>query len=252
MARYYKKRSSRKRYSKKKTRGKRTNLKKTIKRILYKNVETKYYDIADENVQLYHNAGRAPGTATTSIWSDSNFFNPWSDIPAGTGRANRIGDKIRPVSMSIKIWLANKLDRPNVMYRIIICKVPKTVNGTAVNSNNTYPFQLAQLGVTGNTMVLPLDSDRGFKAYYDKTFNLQTGYSAGLTGSTPAGKECHKLVKIHLTRKSQSLVVYDSASQNITNNPLLMYILPYDSYGSLTTDNIASCSYHVRMRYKDM
>lgn len=249
MPRYYKKRSFRKRFSRKRTRGKRTSLRKTIKRVLYKNTETKYYDVSDENVQLYHNCGRSGGAPLGSIYSDSTFFNPWSDIPAGTGRANRIGDKIRPMSMHIRIWFANKLDRPNVMYRIIICKCPKTVNNTVVTSNNTYPFQLSQLGACGNTMLLPLDTDRGFRSYYDKTFNLQVGNSSI---TTPAGKECHKKISIRLSRKSQSLVVYDSATQNITNNPLLMYILPYDSFGSLVTDNIASCAYSMRMYYKDM
>jgi hypothetical protein len=252
MPRYTKKRSFRKRRFSRNTRGKRTTLRKTIKRVLWKNTETKYYDVSDENVQLYHNAGRSGGAALGSIYSDSTFFNPWSDIPAGTGRANRIGDKIRPINMSIRLWLANKLDRPNVMYRIIICKVPKTVNNTVVNSNNIYPFQLSQLGACGNTMLLPLDSDRGFKAYYDKTFNVNTGNSSAIVSGAAVGKQSHKKISITLSRKSQSLVTYDTATQNITNNPLLMYILPYDSYGTLVTDNIASCAYSMRMRYKDM
>jgi hypothetical protein len=48
-----------------------------------------------------------------------------------------------------------------------------------------------------------------------------------------------------------NVLFYDSATQNIVNSPLLLYVIPYDSYGTLITDNIASYSYSMRMRYKD-
>jgi hypothetical protein len=35
-----------------------------------------------------------------NVASDPTFFNPWSDIPPGTGHTNRVVDKIQPVSMS--------------------------------------------------------------------------------------------------------------------------------------------------------
>ena len=246
MARYKKKRSFRKSY-KRKTRGK-SSLKKTIRRVLNRQTETKYFDLAVENVDVYHNVGPSPilPLPTATARSDPTFFNPWSDIPPGTGRANRIGDKIRPVSMQIKIWLANKLDRPNIMYRIMVVRMPKAIGTTSTTSSNVYPFQAAQLGGTGNSMILPLDHDRGVRAYYDRVVNLQIG-------KTQAGsndKEIHKLVRISLRRKS-NVITFDSAAQNIVNSPLALYIIPYDSFGTLVTDIVASYSYHVRMNYKD-
>ena len=35
------------------------------------------------------------------------------------------------------------------------------------------------------------------------------------------------------------------------NNPLAVYLIPYDSYGSLTTDNIASIAWTMRLYWKD-
>jgi len=233
----------------KRTRGK-YSLKKTVKRILNKNTETKYYDIAGENQQLYHNTGTNPTFPTSTTWGDPTFFNPWADIPPGTGRANRIGDKIIPLSMTLKLWLANKLDRPNVMFRVIITRMPKSIGTVYTTSSNVNIFQGSQLGSTGNTMVLPVDHDKGIKPYYDRTFNLQIGYTYAPT--TAAGRECHKLVKLKIKRKSSNAVVYDSAGQNIINSPLAMYIIPYDSYGTLVTDNIASYAFHARLYYKDM
>ena len=218
-----------------------------------KATETKYYDIAGENLQLYHNVGQSGAVvAPTTQYGDPTFFNPWADIPPGTGRANRIGDRITPLSMTMRIWLANKLDRPNVMYRIIICKMPKSIGATLTTSSSTYIFQAAQLGASGNTMVLPLDFDRGIKPYYDRVHNLQTGTSFTASGSiTAVQKECHKLIKLKIKRKRPGNVVFDSAAQNIVNAPLALYVIPYDSYGTLVTDNIASYSYQMRMYYKD-
>jgi hypothetical protein len=45
------------------------------------------------------------------------------------------------------------------------------------------------------------------------------------------------LVKINLLRKESRDIVYDSATQNIVNSPLLLYVIPYDSYGTQITDN---------------
>lgn len=247
---YFKKRSYRKRTFRKRTRGK-YSLKKTVKRILNTNTETKYNDIASENVQLYHNVGVSGGALVpVSQYSDPTFFNPWATIPPGTGRANRIGDKIKPLSMTVKLWLANKLDRPNIMYRIIVARLPKSIGASLISSSNLYLFQGAQTGFTGNTMILPCDHDKGVKPYYDRVINVQYGFSSLPNGSN-GGKELHKYIRLKIKRKSSSNIIFDSTAQNIVNSPLALYIIPYDSYGSLVTDNIASYSMHARMYYKD-
>ena len=244
-------RSQKKRRFRKRARGK-YSLKKTVKRILNKQTETKYFDVAGENLELYHNVGQSGGVAlATQRYSDPTFFNPWSDIPPGTGRANRIGDKITPLCMTLRLWLANKADRPAVMYRIIIAKLPKSYNNITTTSSSILPFQFAQLGATGNVMCLPIDHDKGIKPYYDRTFNMQAtmaAFSGSITGNS---KEQHKLIKIKIRRKRASPIVYDSSTQLIVNSPLALYVFPYDSYGSLVTDNIASYSYTARMYYKD-
>jgi hypothetical protein len=192
------------------------NYEKTVKNVLNRNTQTKYYDIGDENVQVYHNMGRSGGAILGAPYGDPTFFNPWSDIPPGTGRANRIGDKIRPLSMSITLWIANKLDRPNIMYRVMVLRMPKSIGAQLTNSSNVDLFQAPQLGANGNRMCLPLDQDRGIKAYYDRTFNLQTGLSGVLSGSiTGFPKESHKLIKIHLRRKQSREIVFDSAEMHV-------------------------------------
>lgn len=246
MARKYNKKRSRKTF-RRKTRGRRPQtLKRKITLILNKKIETKYHDIAQENVQLWHNIGYSPAIPgpTSNPGSEPTFFNCWSVIPQGTQRMQRIGDKIMPIGMSLRISMFNKADRPNMSYRIIVCTMPKAVAGTTVSYNNTYPFQLANLGNNGNCMILPLDHDRGVKALYDRMISPNVGYAQD--------KEVHFYKKIWIKRKRNNPIIFNGNSQDIVNRPLLLYVIPYDSYGTLITDKIASFGYYCRMYYKDL
>lgn len=246
---YFKKKMAAKRRGRSSRQGGKRTFRAKVTSVLMKKAETKYYDIASENVQLYHNLGT---TSTGNPGSLSVLFNPWADIPIGTGRAGRIGDRIIPRGMSIKFWIANKADRPNVLYRIMVVRCPKIISGSATGYNTAYPFQTATLGSTGNNMILPLDKDRGFRAYYDKIHRQEIGNSGNVTGN----KECHMVKKLWIRNKSNRNIIFDQdqvgSISTITNNPLLVYILPYDSYGTLTTDNVASCAYFARLYYKDV
>lgn len=223
------------------------NLRATVTKVLMKKAETKRYGFAEENVQLYHNTG--PITAALAPQTFLVFFNVWADIDKGTTHYQRIGDRITPRGMSLKIWMANKLDRPNVMYRLIIARVPKTVAGAITTNTFVNFWDDTQLGAVGNKMLLKADSDRGIKFLYDRTFNLQVGNSTNGT----VQKEAHMLKKLWIRSKKGRDVVYDSSGANvIVNNPIVMTLIPYDSYGTLTTDNIASCAYQGYIYYKDV
>ena len=221
--------------------------KANVTRVLLRKAETKRYGFAEENVQLYHNTG--PISAGLTAQTFPVFFNVWADIDKGTAHYNRIGDRITPRGMSLKIWMANKVDRPNVMYRVIIARVPKTVSNAAVTTAFTNFWDDTQLGSCGNKMVLKADTDKGIKFLYDKTFNLQLGAS----NNGQATKECHMLKKLWIKSKKGREIIYDSTGANIiVNNPIVMTIIPYDSYGTLTTDNIASCAYQGYIYFKDI
>jgi len=218
-----------------------------------KSAETKKYQFAAENVQLQHNIGYnsnvgAPLIITLS--SMSTFFNVWADIPKGTSSSARIGDKITPRGMSLKIWLANKLDRPFLHYRIIIARAPKAINGVATTASSiTDPFDQLQLGATGNKLLLPLDNDRGIKALYDRV--IKVGGVSAVSGVYT--KENHAYKKLWLRNKKARDIVYDSTNSNqIVNNPILMWIIPYEQYSTVETSEVASCSYYGTLYYKDI
>lgn len=245
---------------KKRARGKyarRTSFKSRVRKILLKTAETKKYQFADENVQLYHNIGYSAAVPVAGANAGSLIqpFNVWAGITKGTSSFNRIGDRIIPRGMSLKIWMANKLDRPNLMYRVIVCTIPKTLGGVVSTYNNVDLFDTTQLGATGNRLILNLDRDRGVKALYDKVFSAQPGIAGNYNAAAGAGagKEYHILKKLWIKRKSSRPIQFDSTNaQQIVNNPLYVYVIPYDSYGTLISDNVASCSYYGVCYFKDI
>jgi len=235
------------------TRKTRKSFKARVTQVLMKKSETKMYHFAEENIQLNHNIGRNAGTVLLpSMGSFTNLFNIWADIPKGTGSYNRIGDRITPRGMMLKVYMANKVDRPNTMIRLIIARVPKAINGTATTVSNVNPFETTlQLGNNGNKMLMNADKDRGIKFLYDKIFRMGDNVSG--PGSADQRKERQRVVKLWIKSKKTRDIVFDSAgADQIVNNPVLCWAIPYEQYGTPETDTVASLAYEGKLYYKDL
>jgi len=236
------------------TRKGRKTFKARVTQVLMKKVETKMYHFAEENIQLNHNIGRNAGSALIpAMGSFTNLYNIWADIPKGTGSAQRIGDRITPRGMALKIYLANKKDRPNTMIRVIIARVPKAINGTATTVSNVNPFETTlQLGNNGNKMLMNSDSDRGIKFLYDKIHRL--GNQTAWRSTTAADqKEQTKVFRLWIKSKKSRDILYDSTgSSQIVNNPILVWAIPYEQYNTLETDEVATIAYEGKLYYKDV
>lgn len=243
---YRLKRSRRGRYSRRYRR--RTGLKRTVNRLIAKKMETKFYDIGLENQQLYHNTGISGGTYAAPV-----LFDPWKLVPPGTARWARIGDKVQPVGMKLRLWMANKNDRPNITYRVIVCILPKLYLGSAVTAGSIDVGATMNNGSMGNYLALPVDTEKGIKVLYDRLIPNESGFN-GVTGVNWINKESHKSLKLWIKRKRSRPICWDvkDSLNRIINNPLAIYVIPYDSYGTLTTDNIASCALQARLYYKDI
>jgi len=214
-----------------------------------KKAETKYFDRALENHQLYHNLGsNIGGLVPVNVTSVPQFFNPWAFISRGDARFNRIGDKITPRGMSLKLYLANKVDRPNAMIRLIVAVLPKLVNGV-ITTAQFDPFQTANTGANGNNMLFPADKDVGVKFLYDKIHRFSDQSFAAAAAN---GRELTKVVKLWIKRKKSRDIIYNQNVLDIVNKPLAIYAIPYEQYSTLTTDNIASLAGVMRLYYKDV
>jgi len=219
-----------------------------VAKVLMKKAETKYYDRALENHQLYHNLGsNIGGLVPLTITAIPQFFNPWAFISKGTNRMDRIGDKITPRGMSLKLYLANKQDRGNSKIRIIVATLPKAVNGV-ITTAQFDPFQVANSGINNNNMIKYADTDIGVKFLYDKIHQL----SGATCYNGVNGEEQTKICKLWIKRKKARDIVYNTAVLDIVNKPLAIYAIPYEQYSTLTTDNIASLAGEMRLYYKDV
>jgi len=218
-----------------------------------KAAETKYFDYSLENRQLYHNLGASPSPPgiliPVNVTSVGEWFDPWRHIERGTDRMNRIGESITPRGISLKIYLANKQDRPNCMIRVIVASLPRVHTGNVVTTNVFDPFQLANAGVNGNNMLFPADKDEGVRFLYDKMHTVKQDYGFPQAGQTL--KEKTKMVKLWIKSKGRN-IQYQTFTNIVTNRPLAVYIIPYEQYSTLTTDNVASFAGIMRMYYKDV
>lgn len=241
--RRYKKKSRRGRYGRMKRMKKRAFAAR-VKKVILKAAETKRYQFASENVQLYHNNG------TSNLGIPSGIqFNSWSSISLGTNRFQRVGDQIYPRGMALRLWLSNKSDRPNVLYRVIVCVVPKIVAGTTTSLTHDPFFVTYNAGSNNNILCAPVDPEKVSRVFYDKIISVHTGWGVPAPGGT--NKEYSKLLKLWIRRKKRGVIEFDGAN-SIKNNPILIGVYPYDAYGTLATDNIASCAYVGTMYFKDV
>jgi len=201
-----------------------------------------------ENKQLFHDGGGITGPSTNQCAIE---FNPWRLVVQGSTSTTRIGDSIMPRMMVCKLWLASKSDRPNQMYRIIVARIPKAINGVLSTASNVDLFKADHVGGNGNTLCGFIDSEKGIRAYYDRICGTEgrPGTKYGATGLN--GAETHLYRKFVIRKKKTRPIAYEATGQ-VINNPIGIYVIPYDSYGTLQTDNIASCAFTYRLYYKDL
>ena len=211
-----------------------------------KTAETKYMTIGGENVQLYHDVGNTPGPSTTQ---SAFLFNPWGFVSQGTDRLNRIGTSLTPRGMSLRLWLANKADRPNLLYRIMVVVLARAVGVTIPTFNTIDLFRPVDVGTNNSTMGAEVNPEYVKKVLYDKVIRNELGNSA--VGA--ADKECHTFKKLWIKAgKGARNIEYLAGTGNYhKNNFLACYAIPYDSYSTLQTDNVASMAFFAKIYWKD-
>jgi len=134
------------------------------------------------------------------------------------------------------------------MYRVMVMVIPRYYNGAVTNS----AFDWRDSNGTSNIMTAWTKPDTGIKVLYDKTFNVNQGYAAAVTGTTTfVGREGHKLVKFYIRSKSGQKLLWAPDGQMV-NKPIIIGVYAYDSYGTITTDNIASCTINTKYYWKDV
>lgn len=228
-------------YRRKSFRGK-GRLVKLIRSVSLKNTETKYNQHGAENIQLQHNGGISNRVA----FADGGGIINALKTSQGTGQNQRLGDEVFVKGIKFKFWLANKSDRTNVTYRIIVYTAPKDTYAAGAPANFWE-------GTVGNKLLDKINTDkykilRQRMVYVGGEQRAQT-----VTDSGVVGKEHTRLVSMWIPMKNKR-IKYESDGGEIpmySQNIIQVGVLAYDAFGTLTTDNIASFAYTSTMYFKD-
>lgn len=216
--------------------SKRSSLVSLIKKISLKPSETKNTHQILENLQLYHNSPYVVSgglNTSTGVGEDDATLSTFNC---------RVGDEIILRGLSYKFWFANKIDRPNVMYKIIFFKYQSSYAPTGAD-----PFFSQG---TANYMIRDLNTEK-FKIIKTVNFNLQTAAQKILTIDNEfRGAEGHKKISVWIPLKNMKCK-YENGSSVPRFTDYGFTVVCYDSYGTLLTDNIASFAVNRKLYFKD-
>jgi hypothetical protein len=236
-----------------KTSHKSKKLEKTIREVSKKTAlslqETKTVTRIQENIQLFHNQGSITGPFLKTISQGVQ------DPTRGTSGLARIGNEILLQNLNIKMWVSNKLDRPNVMYRAMLLwnrsestfTAPDTLNWT--NSGSLPNSMILNQNTERFTFVRGQDRHLFSKENYAQPY--QTQPFPVIAGPGILGREHSQLLTLNYTPKGGKKITYEDQTGIVKMKDLYVVLFAYDAFGTLLTDNIASYAINYKMTFKD-
>lgn len=225
-------------YAKKKV-FRKTKLTSMVKNIALKASETKRSTRHAENVFLNHN---------TTYYIDNLFkTEEGTTNPSGTSIVNnRVGNEVIGRGLGIKLWISNKIDRPNVMYKILLIEHPTRLVGTGMNDSILWQ------GVDGygGVMNRMIDHVANNRVRVIKSFTFQPNKEANYS-QNPAKYEKSRLVDFYVPLKNRKIMYNLDNGYVASFKDMALCVLAYDAYGTLQTDTLASFAYNIRFYFKD-
>jgi len=211
-------------------------VRKEVLKTNYSLSETKFHPLGIENQQLLHNSGWNLGGPVC-------FPNLLRTSP-GTGQQARIGDSVYGMYLKLRLWLSNKADRTNVMYRVMVISTPP----------NEVNFATPAIwrNFTGNKMLDFVNSDI-YSVVYDTIIDVEAGDTSQESGATLREISTYHDFKIPLNRKiSYQTDTGSTPVPKLQRDCLSLCIIPYDAFGTLPTDIVGSYAMGGIFCYKDM
>ncbi len=197
------------------------------KKVLRSTLETKTVGKTDENVQLFHNKA----LYQTALLATSQGV---ADPDNQSGNAARVGDEILLRNVNVRFWLSNKLDRPNVMYKLFLFWYTEgqTLSDTLCFFTQTNKM----LDRINNENISIIDQKTVFSKnmYLNGTEKFEHSQLCTLNGNWKGKK-----------------IIYDQGGSTPKKRNIGFCVVCYDAYGTLQTDNIASVAFNYATRFQD-
>ncbi len=195
-------------------------VKKIAKSVAMTIPEKKVFGFREENVQLFHNKAL--------------YLASWLSCKEGTaddndgaaGRLIRIGDELYLRNINIRLWLSNKLDRPNVMYKIFLFWYDS--KATLSDSEVFFTQTNKMLDRINNERISIIDQQTIFSgpSYENGTEKHEHSYLCTMRGRWKGKK-----------------ITYNEGGALPKKRDIGLAVVCYDAFGTLQTDNIASFAY---------
>lgn len=211
---------------------------KLINKVSLKKAETKHTHRIDENQNINHNG---ESIKYGFLYTQQGTNDPDNGTSNYTGR---LGNEVVARGLSFKFWIANKLDRPNVMYRIVIFKYrADTVPTTCYKSQGTSNIMLRDLDVD---LMTPIKTIR---------INLNQGAAEAvklISGSDQfVGIEGHTYRSFYIPLKNKIVRYKDDNSGSPKYYDYAYSVCAYDSWGTPQADVVGSVASNVKFYFKD-
>lgn len=195
--------------------------------VLRGTMETKTVGKQAENEQLFHNKPYYKGglLATTQGVADPDNQST---------NAARIGDEILLRNVNVRFWLSNKLDRPNVMYKLFLFWY--TEGQTLSDALVFFTQGNKMLDRINNENISIIDQKTVFskEMYLNGTEKFEHSQLCTLNGNWKGKK-----------------IKYEQGGSDPMKRNIGFCVACYDAYGTLQTDNIASLAYDFATRFQD-
>ncbi len=190
-------------------------------------METKTVGKQQENVQLDHNIPLYVGGLLATSQGVTDPDNQ-------SGNAARIGDEILLRNVNVRFWLSNKLDRPNVMYKLFLFWY--TEGQTLSNALCFFTQGNKMLDRINNENISIIDQKTVFSKnmYLNGTEKFEHSQLCTLNGNWKGKK-----------------IIYDQGGSTPKKRNIGYCVVAYDAYGTLQTDNIASFAVDYATRFQD-
>ena len=185
------------------------------------------YGFNEENIQLFHNKALYLGKWLSNT---QGVEDPNNQVD----RKARKGDEILLRNINIRMWLSNKLDRPNVMYKAYLFWYD---TGLTLSDATCY--------FTNTNKMLDRINNENISVIDKKTIFSGPMY---LNGTEKF--EHSKLCTLNANWKGKK-IVYDEGGSAPKKRDLGLIVVCYDAFGTLQTDNIASFAYNGTVSFQD-
>jgi len=208
---------------------KQTRAVKSVARgVLRSTAETKTVGGIQENLQLYHNKPYYFKNLLKTEQGDADPDN-YSTFAA------RDGDEILLRNINVRLWLSNKLDRPNCMYKIFLFWYDAQTSPSDPLCFFTQTNKM--LDRINNEQIGIIDQKTVFskEMYLNGTEKFEHSQLCTLNGNWKGKK-----------------VKYDNGTSVPSHKDIGLCVVTYDAYGTLQTDNIASFAINYALRFQDI